>query len=171
MPALPAQRLKPAGHYHYLAETLRTLEGALRHGLEGGHFVPEDWAAIAQSPPEPEKLQLTLRIDEDVVKFFRLMGRGYLTQMNRVLRAFMHARLAGVVKGAEDVAYAPNTLDTYMAEVGSVLEYGFETNARIRAGEDVVARETAFAKRVARLRMLEDELGLDEDMRVASKLV
>lgn len=55
----------------------------------------------------PKKTKLTLRLDADVVAFFRTMGMGHLTRMNAVLRAFMLARLAGVVAGPESVDYAP----------------------------------------------------------------
>lgn len=38
------------------------------------------------------KRQITLRIDPDVLKFFRRQGRGYQTVMNNVLRRYMEAR-------------------------------------------------------------------------------
>ena len=42
--------------------------------------------------PTPNKLQLTLRIDQDVVDWFRKQGRGYQTQINALLRAYMEAQ-------------------------------------------------------------------------------
>jgi uncharacterized protein (DUF4415 family) len=41
--------------------------------------------------PGPNK-QITLRIDPDVLTFFRKHGRGYQTTMNAVLRKYMEAR-------------------------------------------------------------------------------
>lgn len=41
--------------------------------------------------PTPNKLQLTLRLDRDVVAWFRKQGRGYQTQINALLRAYMEA--------------------------------------------------------------------------------
>ncbi len=39
------------------------------------------------------KAPLSLRIDEDVLAWFRAQGRGYQTRMNAALRAYMeHAR-------------------------------------------------------------------------------
>ena len=35
------------------------------------------------------------------MKWFRSMGPGYQPRMNDVLRAFMHAKLAGLLKGDE----------------------------------------------------------------------
>ena len=42
-------------------------------------------------PTPPAKTQLTLRIDSDVVAWFRARGRGYQTQINALLRAYMEA--------------------------------------------------------------------------------
>lgn len=42
-------------------------------------------------PPAP-KQQLTLRVDGDVLDWFRAQGRGYQTRMNAVLRAYYESR-------------------------------------------------------------------------------
>jgi uncharacterized protein (DUF4415 family) len=55
----------------------------VRYGLE-------DW--------EPKE-QITLRIDADVLKWFRAQGKGYQTQINSLLRAYMEAH-EGAKKGA-----------------------------------------------------------------------
>ncbi|MBC7901722.1 MAG: BrnA antitoxin family protein [Saprospiraceae bacterium] len=39
----------------------------------------------------PQKKQLTLRIDQDVIEFFRKQGQGYQTKINQLLRAYMEA--------------------------------------------------------------------------------
>ena len=94
-----------AAQFHHLAEILKDLERDLHYGLNASDRIPDDWHLIASQPPVPFKVPVTIRIDEDVAQFFRTMGRGHLTRMNAVLRAFMLARLAGVVEGAEDVSY------------------------------------------------------------------
>ena len=38
------------------------------------------------------KKQITLRVDPDVLTFFRKQGRGYQTVINAVLRRYMEAR-------------------------------------------------------------------------------
>ena len=50
----------------------------------------------------PGKRHISLRVDEDVLQFFKAMGVGHLSRMNAVLLAFMQARLAGVLEGPED---------------------------------------------------------------------
>ena len=41
--------------------------------------------------PAPAKSLLSLRIDADVIDWFRSQGRGYQSRMNALLRAFMEA--------------------------------------------------------------------------------
>lgn len=41
--------------------------------------------------PIPRKEQLTLRIDGDVLEWFKKQGRGYQTRINQLLRAYMEA--------------------------------------------------------------------------------
>jgi uncharacterized protein (DUF4415 family) len=41
--------------------------------------------------PVERKAQLTLRVDHDVLEWFRKRGRGYQTQINALLRAYMEA--------------------------------------------------------------------------------
>jgi len=50
-----------------------------------------DFFANAILWPGPKK-QITLRIDPDVLTFFREHGRGYQSTMNAVLRKYMEAR-------------------------------------------------------------------------------
>lgn len=50
-----------------------------------------DFFANAIIWPGPKK-QITLRLDPDVLKFFRKHGRGYQTTINAVLRKYMEAR-------------------------------------------------------------------------------
>ena len=50
-----------------------------------------DFFANAIIWPGPKK-QITLRLDPDVLKFFRKHGRGYQTTINAVLRKYMEAQ-------------------------------------------------------------------------------
>ncbi len=55
---------------------------------------PEKFArAIVRKGLKPiaRKEQLTLRIDSDVVEWFRRQGQGYQTKINALLRAYMEA--------------------------------------------------------------------------------
>jgi uncharacterized protein (DUF4415 family) len=39
------------------------------------------------------KVQLTIRIDQDVITWFKSQGRGYQTRINSLLRAYMEANV------------------------------------------------------------------------------
>jgi len=49
-----------------------------------------DWTKAELVEPAPKTL-ISLRIDADIVAFFRNQGKGYQTRMNAVLRAYMNA--------------------------------------------------------------------------------
>lgn len=41
--------------------------------------------------PAPRKEHLTLRVDGDVLRWYKKQGRGYQTRINQLLRAYMEA--------------------------------------------------------------------------------
>lgn len=88
--------------FHQLAHVMRDLEGDLCWQMQNSPRIPAAWHEIAQARVQPLKKPVTLRVDEDVLRFFRAMGQGHLTRMNAVLRTFMLARLAEVVKAQEE---------------------------------------------------------------------
>jgi uncharacterized protein (DUF4415 family) len=52
---------------------------------------PADWANLKVTWPQP-KQAISLRIDQDILDWFRDGGPGYQTRMNAVLRAFVDAQ-------------------------------------------------------------------------------
>ena len=57
-------------------------------------ITPELFAkAVVQRglPVSTNKAQVTLRIDRDVLEWFKSQGRGYQTQINALLKAYMEA--------------------------------------------------------------------------------
>ena len=59
---------------------------------ENPELTPEMFArAIVRRGLKPPsgKIQLTLRVDRDVVEWFKKRGRGYQTKINALLRAYM----------------------------------------------------------------------------------
>ncbi len=55
---------------------------------------PEFWATHRPVRNEP-KAQVTLRIDRDVLDYFKDGGTGYQTRINDVLRSFVAAQMHG----------------------------------------------------------------------------
>jgi uncharacterized protein (DUF4415 family) len=50
-----------------------------------------DWVNLKVAWPQP-KQAISLRIDQDILAWFRDRGPGYQTRMNAVLRAFVDAQ-------------------------------------------------------------------------------
>jgi uncharacterized protein (DUF4415 family) len=54
--------------------------------------IPRDWYKhAAPYYPKEHKKQVTLRIDPDILAWFKRQGRGYQTRINAALRAFVEA--------------------------------------------------------------------------------
>jgi uncharacterized protein (DUF4415 family) len=145
--------------YHHLGDTLKSLEAALDEGLTGGGFIPEEWRAVAQAAPEAPRVRLSLRLDEDVVKFFRLMGVSYQGRINQVLRAFMLARLARVVPGPEDVRYEPSRRERYALGVAEFIGQVRLQNRRMAQGRKCPQEELKLRRMLSQL--LDEEIALD----------
>jgi uncharacterized protein (DUF4415 family) len=63
-------------------------------GGSAPRWTPERFArAVARKGlrPVPRKTLLSLRIDSDVIEWFKKQGAGYQSRMNALLRAYMEA--------------------------------------------------------------------------------
>ena len=69
------------------AMTEEELEASIDHEEEG----EIDWSTLQVGIPGP-KQQLTVRLDRDVVDWFKAQGRGYQTRMDAVLRGYVEAQ-------------------------------------------------------------------------------
>ena len=57
------------------------------------YFLDEDWFEAATFVnPSAEKERISIRLDEDILEFFRSQGRGYQSRINKVLREYMIVR-------------------------------------------------------------------------------
>ncbi len=52
----------------------------------------EFWQLARVVMPPPGKAAVSLRVDRDVLDWFRSQGRGHLSRMNAVLRSYMDAQ-------------------------------------------------------------------------------
>lgn len=88
---------------HHMAESMRALDAEMGAKLAQCGRIPDAWHEIARRRDEPRRERVTIALEEDVLRFYRSMGRNYAGRINEVLRAYMHARLAGLLQGAETV--------------------------------------------------------------------
>ncbi len=69
------------------AMTYKEIEAAIASDPgESGLVV--DWSRASVEMPQP-KAVLNMRVDRDVLEFFRREGRGYQTRINAVLRSYV----------------------------------------------------------------------------------
>ncbi len=80
----------------YSAETLKAdrARGTTRTRTDAPtHRLDETfWDNVRVVMPPPNKASVHLRLDADVLAWFREQGRGHLSRMNAVLRSFMEAQ-------------------------------------------------------------------------------
>lgn len=72
------------------AVTGAKLEASIRADPDDVQGEP-DWTQAVMGVPSP-KDHINIRVDHDVLIWFRSTGRGYQTLMNNVLRAFVETR-------------------------------------------------------------------------------
>lgn len=79
-------------------EEIRKLEGQTdwdrlraEGDYEGEAEFEVDWARAELVIPEPKRM-ISLRLDPDVLAFFKAQGKGYQTRINAVLRAYMETQ-------------------------------------------------------------------------------
>jgi uncharacterized protein (DUF4415 family) len=54
--------------------------------------LPDDWGSKVTVGLPPAKQDIHIRLDGDVLEWFKAHGRGYQTRINAVLRAFVQTR-------------------------------------------------------------------------------
>jgi uncharacterized protein (DUF4415 family) len=113
MPDLRKQTPRQRAQMTYMMDVMRRLEWDLHNTIELTGRIPAEWHEIATATPRAAKVKVTLALEADVLKFFKSMGEGYGPRINDVLKSYMHARLAGVIRGAETLAHYREREDAY----------------------------------------------------------
>lgn len=73
------------------AMTDEEIEHAAANDPDNPPWTDEDWANARVVWPQG-KAPVTLRLDKDIIAWFKQRGRGYQTRINAVLRAFVEAQ-------------------------------------------------------------------------------
>jgi uncharacterized protein (DUF4415 family) len=113
MPDLKKQTSRQRAQMTYMMDVMRRLEWDLHNTIELTGRIPEAWHEIATATPRAAKVKVNLALEADVLKFFKSMGEGYGPRINDVLKSYMHARLAGVIRGAETLAHYREREEAY----------------------------------------------------------
>lgn len=73
------------------AMTDEELEAAIASDPDWAEFKDVDWSdAVVVIPPR--KKAISIRVDEDILDFFKREGEGYQRRMNAVLRSYMQQK-------------------------------------------------------------------------------
>jgi len=90
--------------------------------------LPEGWTGLDHGDPiDRHKTRVTLRVDSDMLRWFRKPGPGHQARINRVLRIYWTALMAGHIKGHP----CDHTVPRIHAEALRALE---EMKAELRGG-------------------------------------
>lgn len=151
---------KQTAHYAYMSDVMRRLEWDLHHSIAETSRIPEEWHKIAQGTPETKRVKVNLRLEADVLRFFRSMGPDYGTRINWVLKSYVQARLAGVIKGAETTAFYRNRHELHSGEKP---EFGATAKALGEPWPEAEPPPTTREQKLQRLRELLAERNVREE--------
>jgi uncharacterized protein (DUF4415 family) len=73
------------------AMTDEELEASIANDPDWAEFKDIDWSDAVLVMP-PKKKAISIRVDEDVLEFFKSEGEGYQRRMNAVLRSYMQQK-------------------------------------------------------------------------------
>jgi len=68
------------------------IERAIAEDPDAAPILDEEWFKNAEIVFPPGKSAVSLRLDKDVLHWFKRQGKGYQSRMNAVLRAYMDAQ-------------------------------------------------------------------------------
>ena len=103
MPDLTRMTKRQSTQFQYMMDVMRRFEWDMHNRIEQSGRIPTEWHDIAKERGTQLKRQVNIGLEEDVLKFFKSLGKGYGAKINLILKSDIHARLAGVLEGAETV--------------------------------------------------------------------
>ena len=87
-----SDRSRSRTDWHYLDRvTDAEIEAAMARDPAWADFKDVDWSDAVLIVP-PKKKAISIRVDEDVLDYFKKEGAGYQRRMNAVLRSYMQQK-------------------------------------------------------------------------------
>lgn len=90
------------------ALTDREIEEAIASDPDAAPLLDEEWFRTAKLVMPERKVPVSMRIDRDVLDWFKQEGRGYLSRMHAVLRAYVSANSRAQTKSRKTSAAHKN---------------------------------------------------------------
>jgi uncharacterized protein (DUF4415 family) len=69
----------------------KDLESDIKSDPDSNSKIPKKWKGMVIGMPETKE-QISIRIDQDVLRWFRKKGSGYQTYINNILRSYVSAQ-------------------------------------------------------------------------------
>lgn len=129
-------------HSSLMKDALSRVEHDVLRTVIEGDGIPDAWQEIAQTGgPSAKRDRVHMRLDRDVIRFFKSMGPGYQERMACVLRAWMHGRLAKVIDGPDttDIVLRPDKVAEQAAKTAEQVTYDLEAQRQ---------KDEAYAERM-----------------------
>ena len=70
----------------------REIEAAIKSDRDAAPILDKQWFKTAKVVMPERKVPISLRMDREVVEWFKAQGRRYQSRINAVLRAYVEAR-------------------------------------------------------------------------------
>ena len=108
------------------APTDREIEEAIASDPDAAPLLDEEWFRTAKLVMPERKVPVSMRIDREVLDWFRQTGRGYLSRMHAVLRAYVAAQSKTKTRKVSKTAKSRNQRKS----VGAKSKVGARANAK-----------------------------------------
>jgi len=133
-------------HWGFGVDAIKMMDHELMGYLAEYKALPREWDRIWEDEDrrDPKRTRVTIRLDADVVKFFKGLGPGYQVRINRVLRAFMHFRLAKLIEGPDTMDYVLRP-DEVIAKARRKPEWG-DTDRMLAEGKTPAVKKAVAEK-------------------------
>ena len=100
---MPKRSNAETRHLGAMVETLEATQIELAILRRTRNIVPDGWQDLDRTAPcTPPKERMTIRLDAEVLKWYRGLGFGYQNRMNAVLKAYMHSIVSKHIRHGDD---------------------------------------------------------------------
>jgi uncharacterized protein (DUF4415 family) len=85
---------REASNRNAISKTDAEITAAVADDADWAEFEPIDWSKAEVVVP-PKKQAISIRLDQDLIDFFKAEGQGYQRRINAVLRSYVGQRKHG----------------------------------------------------------------------------
>ena len=99
----PNETRKLERHHSQMLDEIEAENDRIRREMLNSELLPKEWLELHKTAPTSSpKCKLTVSLDQNVVDWYRSLGRGYQNRMNGVLKSYMLAMLSKSIEQPGD---------------------------------------------------------------------